>query len=216
MNPIIVLIRKELRVEFRSLQGIVASAMLSFMILMSFKFSMALDSSFEGSGILWASILLTGLGLITHISTRESERGTFELLKLSPISRYQLFLGRMAGSLFLLWILSTIITILYVVLFENQFGDNLGLVYLTVLVGCVGIAAVGTLAASTATPLHGGWMITSLFAIPILLFTVIEASIRATDSLISDGSDFQLAFMLLILYNLVFVAGGAWLSELSE
>ena len=40
MNPIIVLIRKELRVEFRSLQGIVASAMLSFMILMSFKFSM--------------------------------------------------------------------------------------------------------------------------------------------------------------------------------
>ena len=216
MNPIIVLIRKELRVEFRSLQGIVASAMLSFMILMSFKFSMALDSSFEGSGILWASILLTGLGLITHISTRESERGTFELLKLSPISRYQLFLGRMAGSLFLLWILSTIITILYVVLFENQFGDNLGLVYLTVLVGCVGIAAVGTLAASTATPLHGGWMITSLFSIPILLFTVIEASIRATDSLILGGPDFELAFMLLVLYSAVFVFGGAWLSELSE
>ena len=216
MNPILVLIRKELRVEFRSLQGIVASAMLSFMILMSFKFSMSLDSSFEGSGVLWSSILLTGLGLITHISTRESERGTFELLKLSPISRYQLFLGRMAGSLILLWILSTIITIIYVVLFENQFGDNFLLSYLVVLVGCVGIAAVGTLAASTATPLHGGWMITSLFSIPILLFTVIEASIRATDSLISDSSDFQLAFMLLILYNLVFVTGGAWLSEISE
>ena len=100
MNPIIVLIRKELRVEFRSLQGIVASAMLSFMILMSFKFSMTLESTFEGSGVLWASILLTGLGLITHISTRESERGTFELLKISPISRYQLFLGRMACLLY--------------------------------------------------------------------------------------------------------------------
>tara|TARA_B110000014_G_C20074564_1_gene560793 strand:- start:24 stop:674 length:651 start_codon:yes stop_codon:yes gene_type:complete len=216
MNPILILIRKELKVEFRSLQGIVASAMLSFMILMSFKFSMALDSSFEGSGVLWSSILLTGLGLITHISTRESERGTFELLKLSPISRYQLFLGRMAGSLILLWILSTIITLIYVVLFENQFGDNLLLSYLVVLVGCVGIAAVGTLAASTATPLHGGWMITSLFSIPILLFTVIEAAIRCTDSLISDSSDFELAFMLLVLYNAVFVFGGAWLSELSD
>jgi len=216
MNPILVLIRKEMKVEFRSLQGIVASAMLSFMILMSFKFSMSLDSSFEGSGVLWSSILLTGLGLITHISTRESERGTFELLKLSPISRYQLFLGRMAGSLVLLWILSTIITIIYVVLFENQFGDNFLLSYLVVLVGCIGIAAVGTLAASTATPLHGGWMITSLFSIPILLFTVIEASIRATDSLILGGSDFELAFMLLILYNLVFVTGGAWLSEISD
>ena len=183
---------------------------------MTFKFSMFLDSSFEGTGVLWSVILLTGLGLITHISTRESERGTFELLKLSSITRYQLFLGRMAGSLFLLWILSTIITILYVVLFENQFGDNLSLAYLVVLVGCIGIAAVGTLAASTATPLHGGWMITSLFSIPILLFTVIEASLRATDSLVTNDSDFQLAFMLLILYNLAFVTGGAWLSELSE
>lgn len=183
---------------------------------MTFKFSMFLDSSFEGTGVLWSVILLTGLGLITHISTRESERGTFELLKLSSITRYQLFLGRMAGSLFLLWILSTIITILYVVLFENQFGNNLSLAYLVVLVGCIGIAAVCTLAASTATPLHGGWMITSLFSIPILLFTVIEASLRATDSLVTNDSDFQLAFMLLILYNLAFVTGGAWLSELSE
>ncbi len=87
---------------------------------------------------------------------------------------------------------------------------------MTVLVGCVGIAAVGTLAASTATPLHGGWMITSLFAIPILLFTVIEASIRATDSLISDGSDFQLAFMLLILYNFFFVTVLDLFIDLSE
>ena len=216
MNPLIVLIRKELKVEFRSLQGIVSSALLSFMILMTFKFSMFLDSSFEGTGVLWSVILLTGLGLITHISTRESERGTFELLKLSSITRYQLFLGRMAGSLLLLWILSTIITILYVILFENQFGNNLSLAYLVVLVGCIGIAAVGTLAASTATPLHGGWMITSLFSIPILLFTVIEASLRATDALITNDSEFQLAFMLLILYNLAFVTGGAWLSELSE
>ena len=216
MNTLIVLIRKELKVEFRSLQGIVSSALLSFMILMTFKFSMFLDSSFEGTGVLWSVILLTGLGLITHISTRESERGTFELLKLSSITRYQLFLGRMAGSLLLLWILSTIITILYVILFENQFGNNLSLAYLVVLVGCIGIAAVGTLAASTATPLHGGWMITSLFSIPILLFTVIEASLRATDALINNDSEFQLAFMLLILYNLAFVTGGAWLSELSE
>ena len=216
MNPIIVLIRKELKVEFRSLQGIVASAMLSFMILMSFKFSMYDNSILEGSGILWSSILLTGLGLITHISTRESERGTFELLKLSSISRYQLFLGRMMGSLFLLWILSTVIMIIYVILFENQFGGNLFLSYLVVLVGCIGLSAVGNLAASTATPLHGGWMITSLFAIPILLFTVIEAAIRCTDSLISGSSDFELAFMLLVLYNAVFVFGGAWLSEISD
>jgi ABC-type transport system involved in cytochrome c biogenesis permease component len=216
MNPIIVLIKKELKVELRSLQGIVASSMLSFMILMSFKFSIVTNSLITGSGILWASILLTGLGLITHISTREVERGTLDLLKLSPISRYQLFLGRMFGSLALLWVLSSIIFILYIIIFENQFGNDLFLAYFVVLVGCIGISAVGTLAANTATPLHGGWMITSLFAIPILLFTVIEAAIRCTDSLISASSDFELAFMLLILYNTVFAFGGAWLTEISD
>lgn len=216
MNPIIILIKKELKVELRSLQGIVASSMLSFMILMSFKFSIVTNSLITGSGILWASILLTGLGLITHISTREIERGTLDLLKLSPISRYQLFLGRMFGSLALLWVLSSIIFILYIIIFENQFGNDLFLAYFVVLVGCIGISAVGTLAANTATPLHGGWMITSLFAIPILLFTVIEAAIRCTDSLISASSDFELAFMLLILYNTVFAFGGAWLTEISD
>jgi len=216
MNPIQVLIRKELKVEFRSLQGLVASAMLSFMILMSLRFSVIDSIILQNSGILWASILLTGLGLVTHISTRESERGTVDLLKLAPITRYQLFLGRMVGSLVLLWILSTIILVIYVILFGNPFAENLLLAYLIVLIGCIGLSAVGTLAASSATPLHGGWMITSLFAIPILLFTVIEAAIRSTDSLISGSSDFELAFMLLIMYNVAFVTGGAWLSEISD
>ena len=216
MNPIQVLIRKELKVEFRSLQGLVASAMLSFMILMSLRFSVTDSIILQNSGILWASILLTGLGLVTHISTRESERGTVDLLKLAPITRYQLFLGRMIGSLVLLWILSTIILVIYVILFGNPFAENLLLAYLIVLIGCTGLSAVGTLAASSATPLHGGWMITSLFAIPILLFTVIEAAIRSTDSLISGSSDFELAFMLLIMYNVAFVTGGAWLSEISD
>ena len=81
MNPIQILIRKELKVEFRSLQGLVASAMLSFMILMSLRFSVTDSIILQNSGILWASILLTGLGLVTHTSTRESERGTVDLLK---------------------------------------------------------------------------------------------------------------------------------------
>ena len=90
------------------------------------------------------------------------------------------------------------------------------LAYVVVLVGCIGIAAVGNLAASSMTPMYGGWMLTSLFSIPILLFTVIEAGIKCTDSLITDSSDFQIALTLLFLYNLVFVTGGAWLSEISE
>ena len=216
MNPILVLLKKELRVEFRTLQGIVPSALLSLMILMSLKFSIMDSAVIERSGILWVSILLTGLGLITHTATREIERRTIETLKLAPISRYQLFLGRAFGSMILLWILSTIVFLLFIVLFENVFGEEWVLAYIVTLVGCIGIAAIGTLAASSMTPMYGGWMLTSLFSIPILLFTVIEAGIKCTDSLITDSSDFQIALTLLFLYNMVFVAGGAWLSEISE
>ena len=216
MNPILVLLKKELRVEFRTLQGIVPAALLSFMILMSLKFSVMESVVVEKSGILWVSILITGLGLITHTATREIERRTIETLKLAPISRYQLFLGRTFGSMILLWILSSIVFLLFIVLFENVFGDEWLLAYVVVLVGGIGIAAVGNLAASSMTPMYGGWMLTSLFSIPILLFTVIEAGIKCTDSLITGSSDFQIALTLLFLYNLVFVTGGAWLSEISE
>ena len=173
MNPILVLLRKELRVEFRTLQGIVPAALLSFMILMSLKFSVMESAVIGKSGILWVSILITGLGLITHTATREIERRTIETLKLAPISRYQLFLGRTFGSMILLWILSSIVFLLFIVLFENVFGDKWLLAHVVVLVGCIGIAAVGNLAASSMTPMYGGWMLTSLFAIPILLSKVI-------------------------------------------
>ena len=136
MNPILVLLKKELKVEFRTLQGIVPAALMSFMILMSLKFSIMDSVVIEKSGILWVSVLLTGLGLITHTATREIERRTIETLKLAPITRYQLFLGRAFGSMILLWILSTIIFILFLVLFENVFGDEWMLAYVVVLVGC--------------------------------------------------------------------------------
>ena len=216
MNPILVLLKKELRVEFRTLQGIVPAALLSFMILMSLKFSIMESVVIEKSGILWISILITGLGLITHTATREIERRTIETLKLAPISRYQLFLGRTFGSMILLWILSSIVFLLFIILFENVFADEWILAYVVVLVGGIGIAAVGNLAASSMTPMYGGWMLTSLFSIPILLFTVIEAGIKCTDSLITNSSDFQIALTLLLLYNMVFVTGGAWLSDISD
>ena len=69
MNPIQVLIRKELKVEFRSLQGLVASAMLSFMILMSLRFSVIDSIILQNSGILWAFI--DGIGSCNpYINTR--------------------------------------------------------------------------------------------------------------------------------------------------
>ena len=74
MNPILVLLKKELKVEFRTLQGIVPAALMSFMILMSLKFSIMDSVVIDKSGILWVSVLLTGLGLITHTATREIER----------------------------------------------------------------------------------------------------------------------------------------------
>ena len=66
MNPILVLLKKELRVEFRTLQGIVPAALLSFMILMSLKFSVMESVVIEKSGILWVSILITGLGSVSY------------------------------------------------------------------------------------------------------------------------------------------------------
>ena len=92
------------------------------MILMSLKFSVMESVVIEKSGILWVSILITGLGLITHTATREIERRTIETLKLAPISRYQLFLGRTFGSMILLWILSSIVFLLFIVLFAVLVG----------------------------------------------------------------------------------------------
>ncbi|MEC8877971.1 MAG: hypothetical protein VX554_02185, partial [Candidatus Thermoplasmatota archaeon] len=127
-----------------------------------------------------------------------------------------LFLGVWAGNLVLLSGLTLLAFGFYILLFGNGFGANWAPALTVLLLSVVGVSAAGTLTTQAAAPLPGAWMLGTLLAIPLLLFTVVEASLRALQALLLDDSGVVTAVTLLLLYNLAFLAGGAWLSELAD
>lgn len=220
MSPLAALVRKEVRVELRSLQGTIAAAMLVLALLLLLRFTLTNDEIARARlapAILWSVLLFAGLGLLTHTALREGDRGTGEMmLRLAPLPRATLFLGAWAGNLLLLSGLTLLSFGFYILLFENSFGSAWPSALAILLLSAVGVSAAGTLTTQAAAPLPGAWMLGTLLAIPLLLFTVVEASLRALQALLLDDAGIATALTLLLLYDLAFLAGGAWLSELAD
>ena len=75
MSPLTALVRKELRVELRSLQGTVAAGMLMLALLLLLRFTLTNDEIAQARlapAIIWSVLLFAGLGLLTHTALREA------------------------------------------------------------------------------------------------------------------------------------------------
>ena len=114
--------------------------------------------------------------------------------------------GKMMGSMFLLWIVSTIIFIIYIIIFDNSFSDNLFLDYLVILVSCIGIASVGTLAVNSAIRYNLGTGITAV--IVFLLFAILFLWY----ALEKFGDDWY-SGLLLVSFGLALLLFLAWLNK---
>ena len=120
---------------------------------------------------------------------------------------YQLFLDRMMGSMFLLWILSTITIIIYIIIFDNSFSDNLFLDYLLFLVGFIVIASVGTLAANSAIRYNPGTGIVDV--IVFLLFCILYLWYV----IVKFDDDEWYSGLLLVPFGLALLLFIAWLNK---
>ena len=118
---------------------------------------------------------------------------------------YQLFLDR--SSMFLLWILSTITFIIYIIIFDNSFSDNLFLDYLLFLVGFIVIASVGTLAANSAIRYNSGTGITDV--IVFLLFCILYLWYV----IVKFDDDEWYSGLLLVPFGLALLLFIAWLNK---
>ncbi len=218
MNPLTTLVAKELRVELRSLQGTVGAAMVALFVLLALRLTLTNDEVDAGRlapGILWTATLFAGVALLNHTTQRDAARGTREVLRLTPLPRSTLYLGQALANLVMLWGLQLAIFIIYILLFGNAFGANWPLALAAMLLGGAGFAAVGTLTAQATAALPGAWTAATLLTIPLVLFTVVEASLTVVRELLVGG-EFATALGLLLLYDAAFLAGGAWLSELAD
>jgi heme exporter protein B len=203
-------LRKDLLLELRTKEAVPAMTLFTITVYVLFHFGLdrnALDGDLA-SGVLWVTLLLAAVIGVTRLFAAEREQGGIDALLLAPVDRTALFVAK-ASALFLFLVVVELVALpaYDLLLLGPGLGGTLPELPLILLLGNVGIAAVGALVAALAAETRTRELIVPLMLLPLLLPLLISCA-QATEPLMrSDQGPEDLArwLGLLTLYDVVFV-----------
>lgn len=129
--------------------------------------------------VLWVALLLASLLTVKRSFDVENEDGGFEGLRLSPADRSAIFFGK-AGAVAVQLVVLGILTLTgIVILFSTQTIEAPAMLIVSLVLGCIGLAAVGTLFAALVARTTGTDSLLPLLVFPVVI-PVVLAGVRTT------------------------------------
>ncbi len=212
MSPFGALLRKDLRVELRTLRSLPAMALFAVSAFVIFRFGLdrtTLDGDLA-AGVLVPTLLFAALLAINRLFVAEREEGGFDLIRLAPIDRTVLFAAKASALVIYLVVLELIAVPIFALFFLDNASGLLPFA-LVLLLTNVGLAATGTLISTIATMSNARDLLAPLILLPLLVPLVIAAAGAGGHLLAADGPDygrFGTWLALLGLYDLIFLLVG--------
>jgi heme exporter protein B len=178
---------KDLLTERRSKETF--NALLFFAMLLLFLFQFALGDDRERlaaalPGLLWLGFILSGLVGLGRAFLSEREHDCWEGLVLTPGDKSAIYLGKVGGNLVLMLVVEAIILALFTVFFNVDVAGRLGALVAVVVLGTVGVAAVGTLFAAMTANVRAREVLFPVLLLPILV-PVLLGAVKATEAVLA-------------------------------
>ena len=204
------ILRKDLRLELRSKESVPAMTLFAVTAFVLFHFGLDRDT-LDGelaSGVLWVTLLLAAVIGVSRLFAAEREQGGIDGLLLAPVDRTALFLAKAAALMLYLVLLELVAVPAFgLLLLGPDLLAALPELLVILLLGDLGLAAVGALVAALASATSARELIVPLLLLPMVVPLLIAAA-RATEPLLrGDGSPEDLGrwLGLLALYDVVFL-----------
>ena len=163
--------RKDLLVEFRTLERL--TAMGAFVVLIGILFNFSIDTTVVrpqdiAAGLIWMTIIFGGMLGMGRTFSLEEQDGALTVILQSPIPLDALYLGKVLGNFVLL---SVMVALVFLV-----FGMFFGLTFAGSLVSLVGVVASGVLGFVALTTLFSAMTTRSSMGeglLPVLIFPLL-------------------------------------------
>jgi len=201
-------LRKDLAVEWRSRQLIVAMLIFTLMVILIFNFALELDArvrSEVSAGVLWATFAFAGTLGLNRSMALEKEGHALDGLLLAPVDRSAIYFGKALANLLFMLAVAAIILPVYAILYNVNLL-NTG--FLTVvLLGAWGYSSIGTLLAAMSIQARSRELLLPVLLFPLLI-PVLVAAVRASSSFLQglDSSYIWPSLNLLIAYGVIMPA----------
>jgi heme exporter protein B len=203
------LIWKDLLVEARGRETVLAGAVFALLVLVIFNFAFDLrveNVAAVAPGVLWVTVTFAGVLSLGRAFARERDRRTLDGLLLAPIDRSALYLAKVVTSVVSMLVVEVVALPAFIALFNLVV--NLPLLILALVLGTVGLAGVGTLFAAIAAHTRAREVMLPLLLFPIQV-PVILATVKSTGAAIRvpglDPPDVGQWLGLLIAFDALFL-----------
>ncbi|HLZ27921.1 MAG TPA: heme exporter protein CcmB [Chloroflexota bacterium] len=184
LSQVRTLIWKDLLVEARGRETVLAGAVFALLVLVIFNFAFDLrveNAAAVAPGILWVTITFVGVLSLGRAFARERDRRTLDGLLLAPIDRSALYLAKVFTSIASMLVVEVVALPVFVGLFN--LSVDLPLLVLALVLGTIGLAGVGTLFAAIAAHTRAREVLLPLLLFPIQV-PVILATVKSTGAAI--------------------------------
>jgi heme exporter protein B len=203
------LLRKELRLELRTLESVPGMMLFSVTTFVVFHFGLNRPNIAGdlAAGVFVVTILFGGMLGLNRLYVADEEEGGFDGFLMAPVDRTWLFVAK-AIALFTYLVAVEIIAVpaFGILLLEPSIVSVLPQVILVLLLTNAGFAIIAALIGAIAVRTRARDLIGPLIALPLLIPVVI-GSARALEPLFKDGGTGTLEtkwLLILGLYDLVF------------
>jgi len=161
---------KDLLVERRSKETLNALAFFSLLLLFVFQFALGPDRERLAAalpGLLWLGFVLAGLLGLGRTFVLERENDCWEGLILAPGDKSAIYVGKLAANVTLMLVVEGLILLLFAVFFNVDLAPALTGLALVMILGTVGLAAVGTLFAAMTAQVRARELLFPVLLLPV-------------------------------------------------
>ena len=183
LGPMMVIVWKDLLLELRSKDLVVSIVVFGLLVVVVFNFALNNTPGMSeelAPCILWAAFAFSAILAMNRAFVRDQEQGGLEGLLISPVSRDAIFLGKALTSLIFMLLVEAVLLPVYAVMLD--FSALSWYLILTIFLGTLGFAVVGTLFSAMAVQTRSREIMLPVLFFPVLLPVIIaavEASTRA-------------------------------------
>jgi heme exporter protein B len=208
-RTIAALLRKELLVELRTLESVPGMSLFAVTTFAVFHFALNRDTV-EGdlaAGILWVTLLFAATLGINRLFVADADQGGFDGFLLAPVERTAMYVAKVLTLLSYLIVLEIVaVPAFALLLLGTPLGPALGSLVVSLALGDIGVAVIGTLVAALAVRTRARDLLGPLLALPLLVPIVIGGARATSPALVLTHAQGPQARWLLTLglYDLVF------------
>ena len=204
--------RKDALAELRGRQATVSTLFFAAIVLLLFGFALGPDSArlaAAAPGLLWLAVVFAGVLAVSRLHLLETDDGALEQLALYPVQRRAIYAGKALGGFGVMLVIGAVVLAAVGILFAVDVVSAWLPLLVTIVLGSLGVAAVGTFYAGITVRLRAREVMLPLLMLPVLAPLLLGA-VKATSAALAGDPFGELGswLQLLIAFDVIMLAAG--------